>query len=85
MANSIDDEAVAVENLHSVDKSYSKMIEQALADEGEPVPKIPTPTDRVTRARAKEVAEDSPPPQSVKKKAEKVKRKAIAMAKKGRK
>ena len=60
----IEDEEVAVENLHSVEKSYSKLIEQTLADEGEPGSKIPTPTDRMTRARAKEVAEDSPPLQS---------------------
>lgn len=63
VASCIKDEEVAVNNLHSVEKSYSKLIEQALADEGEPGPKIPTPTDRMTRARVKEVFEDSLPPQ----------------------
>ena len=81
----IEDEEVAVENLHSVEKSYSKLIEQVLADEGEPGPKIPTPTNRMTRARAKEVAEDSPPLQSQKKKFEKAKQKVGAAAMKGRK
>ena len=81
----IEDKEVAVENLHLVEKNYSKLIEQALADEGESGPKIPTPTNRMTRARAKEVAEDSPPLQSQKKKSEKAKRKVGAAAKKGRK
>ena len=81
----IEDEEVAVENLHSVEKSYSKLIEQVLVDEGEPGPKIPTPTNRMTRARVKEVAEDSPPLQLEKKRFEKAKRKVGAAAKKGRK
>ena len=82
----IEEEEVAVENLHSVEKSYSKLIEQALADEEEPGPKIPTPTNRMTRARAfKKVAKDSTPLQSQKKKSEKAKRKVGAAAKKGRK
>ena len=78
----IEDEEVAVENLHSVEKSYSKLIKQALADEGKSGPKIPTSTNRMTRARAKEVAEDSPPLQSQKKKSKKAKRKVGAVAKK---
>ena len=81
----IEDEIVAVENLHSAEKSYSKLIEQVLADEGEPGPKVPTPTNRMTRARAKEVVEDSPPLQSQRKKSEKAKRKVGAAAKKGQK
>ena len=81
----IKDETVAVENLHSVEKSYSKLIEQVLADEEEPGPKVPTPTNQMTRARAKEVAEDSPPLQSQKKKSKKAKQKVGAAAKKGRK
>ena len=81
----IKDEEVAVENLHSVEKSYSKVIEQVLADEGELGPKIPTPTNWMTRARTKEVAEDSPPLQSQKKKSEKAKQKVGAAAKKRRK
>ena len=81
----IDDEEVAVENLHSVEKSCSKLIDLSLADDGEPEPKIPTPNDRMTRARAKEVAEDSIQVHSPKKKAEKAKRKVGGAAKKGRK
>ena len=82
LATVIDDEEVAVENLHSVEKSCSKLIDLSGSDEGEPEPKIPTPTDRMTRARAKEVAEDV---QSQKNKAEKAKRKVGGAAKKGRK
>ena len=82
LATVIDDEEVAVENLHSVERSCSKLIDLSGSDEGEPEPKIPTPTDRMTRARAKEVAEDV---QSQKKKAEKAKRKVGGAAKKGRK
>lgn len=81
----IDDEEVAVENLHSVEKSCSKLIDLSLADDGEPEPKIPTPNDRMTRARAKEVAEEVPPLQSQKKKAAQVKQKVGGAAKKTRK
>ena len=81
----IEDETVAVENLHSVEKSYSKLIEQVLADEGEPGPKVPTPTNQMTKACAKEVVEDSPPLQSQKKKSEKAKQKVGVAVKKGRK
>ena len=78
----IEDEEVAVENLHSVENTCSKLIEISGSAEGEPENKIPTPPDRMTRARAKEVAEDV---QLQKKKAEQAKRKVGGAAKKGRK
>lgn len=72
----IEDEEVVVVDLPSV---------QPLSDEDEPGPKMPTPVERVTRARAREVAEESPPLQSQKKKAAQAKRKVGGAAKKGRK
>lgn len=81
----IEDEEVVVVDLHSVQKSELNLIEQPLSDEDEPGPKMPTPVERMMRARAREVAEESPPLQSQKKKAAQAKRKVGGAAKKGRK
>lgn len=71
----IEDEKIVVVDLHSVQKSESKLIEQPLSDEDEPGPKMPTPVERMTRARAREVAEESPLLQLQKKKTAQAKQK----------
>ena len=81
----IEDEEVVVVDLHSMEKSESKSIDQPLEDEDEADPKFPTQVERMTRARAKKVAEEVPPLQLQKKKAAQVKRKVGGAAKKTRK
>ena len=48
---------IAVENLHSLEKSYMKLFELALVYGEDEQPTISIPIERITRACAKEVAE----------------------------
>ena len=82
-------EEVALESLHAPDKSYTKMFQIAIADIGEPPPKAPVPTERITRARANakndaSKAEDSPL-KVAGKRDNKKKQKVDGVPKKGRK
>lgn len=82
-------EDVAPESLHAPRLGYTRMLEIAVADVEEPPPKLPAPTERITRARAHAKNDASPfedsPPKVARKKDGKKKRKVGAQVpKKGR-